>query len=81
MTTTIIGFPRLGESRELKFETEKYFRKEITAAELNSFAKGLRQKHWHEVKDSGIDQTPSNDFSFYDNTLDTAVLFNIIPKR
>lgn len=81
MTTTIIGFPRLGESRELKFETEKYFRKEITAEELQSFAKGLRKKHWTIVKDSGIDQIPSNDFSFYDNTLDTSVLFNIIPKK
>ena len=27
MSTTIIGFPRLGEFRELKFTTEKYFRK------------------------------------------------------
>ena len=34
MSTTIIGFPRLGEFRELKFTTEKYFRKEITADEL-----------------------------------------------
>ena len=25
MSTTIIGFPRLGEFRELKFTTEKYF--------------------------------------------------------
>ena len=30
MSTTIIGFPRLGEFRELKFTTEKYFRKEIS---------------------------------------------------
>ena len=34
MSTTIIGFPRLGEFRELKFTTEKYFRKEISADEL-----------------------------------------------
>ena len=34
MSTTIIGFPRLGEFRELKFTTEKYFRNEITADEL-----------------------------------------------
>ena len=31
MSTTIIGFPRLGEFRELKFTTENYFRKEISA--------------------------------------------------
>ena len=34
MSTTIIGFPRLGEFRELKFTTEKYFRHEISAEEL-----------------------------------------------
>ena len=31
MTTTIIGFPRIGEQRELKYTTEKYFRHEINA--------------------------------------------------
>ncbi|KAF1301115.1 5-methyltetrahydropteroyltriglutamate--homocysteine S-methyltransferase [Enterococcus saccharolyticus] len=81
MTTTIIGFPRLGEFRELKFETEKYFRNEIAADELQSFAKNLRKKHWQLVQEAGITEIPSNDFSFYDNTLDTAVLFNIIPKK
>ena len=41
MSTTIIGFPRLGEFRELKFTTEKYFRKEISADELLAAAKRL----------------------------------------
>ena len=81
MTTTIIGFPRLGEFRELKFETEKYFRNEISAEDLQAFAKDLRKKHWDVIKEAGINQIPSNDFSFYDNTLDTSVLFNIIPKK
>ena len=39
MSTTIIGFPRLGEFRELKFTTEKYFRNEITAEDLLDAAK------------------------------------------
>ena len=34
MKTTIVGYPRIGSLRELKFAEEKYFRKEITAAEL-----------------------------------------------
>jgi Cobalamin-independent synthase, N-terminal domain. len=42
MTTSIIGFPRIGENRELKFNTEKYWRKEITADQLQNFAKDLR---------------------------------------
>ncbi|MDT2735600.1 5-methyltetrahydropteroyltriglutamate--homocysteine S-methyltransferase [Enterococcus pseudoavium] len=81
MKTTIIGFPRIGEQRELKFATEKYFRNEWTAAELEDFAKELRKKHWQLVKASGVEEIPSNDFSFYDTTLDTACLLNIIPQE
>lgn len=80
MTTSIIGFPRIGEKRELKFQTEKYFRNEITEQELKAFAKDLRLKHWQTIKQAGIDYIPSNDFSFFDTTLDTAFLFNIVPE-
>lgn len=81
MQTSVIGFPRIGTLRELKFASEKYFRKEITAEELRETGKKLREIHWHTQKDAGIDYISSNDFSYYDITLDTAVLFNIIPNR
>lgn len=81
MQTSIIGYPRVGSLRELKFATEKYFKKEITANELYGTAKGIRRQQWQLLKASGLDFIPSNDFSFYDTTLDTAVLFNIIPDR
>ena len=81
MTTSIIGFPRIGEHRELKFATEKYFRKEISAEELQATAKELRAKHWRLAQEGGVDQIPSNDFSLYDTFLDTAVLFNIVPEQ
>lgn len=81
MKTSVIGYPRIGTLRELKFASEKYFRKEITSAELLNTAKSLREIHWNTQKKSGIDFISSNDFSFYDMTLDTAVLFNIIPNR
>ena len=81
MKTSVIGYPRIGTLRELKFASEKYFRKEITSVELLDTAKSLREIHWNTQKNSGIDFISSNDFSFYDMTLDTAVLFNIIPNR
>lgn len=81
MKTSIIGFPRVGELRELKFATEKYFRKEITADELETTGKELRKKHWQLLVDQGIDFIPSGDFSFFDTTLDTAVLLNLVPKK
>ncbi|MDE5648383.1 MAG: 5-methyltetrahydropteroyltriglutamate--homocysteine S-methyltransferase, partial [Oscillospiraceae bacterium] len=81
MRTSIIGYPRVGSLRELKFTTEKYFRNEITAEELQNTAKEIRKSGWLNQKASGLDFIPSNDFSFYDNMLDTAVLFNIVPSR
>ena len=81
MKTSVIGFPRIGTLRELKFASEKYFKKEITADELLAKGKELRKIHWNTQKKAGIDFISSNDFSFYDILLDTAVLFGIVPKR
>lgn len=81
MKTSVIGFPRIGENRELKFAEEKYFKEEIREEELEELARSLREKHWRLQQEKGISFISSNDFSFYDTILDTSVLFNIIPKR
>lgn len=81
MFTSIVGYPRVGAQRELKFATEKYFKNEITSGELQQAAKNIRKEQWETLQGSGLDFIPSNDFSFYDNVLDTAYLFNIIPAR
>ena len=65
----------------MKFATEKYFRNEITAQQLEETAEDIRKYQWNLQKESNIDYIPSNDFSFYDLVLDTAVLFNIVPKE
>lgn len=46
MKTSIIGFPRIGENRELKFATEKYFKNQITFEELEETAKEIRKDAW-----------------------------------
>lgn len=46
MQTAVVGYPRIGSLRELKFALEKYFRQEINANELADTAKELRKKHW-----------------------------------
>ena len=81
MKTSVIGFPRVGTLRELKFASEKYFRHEITAQELTETAADLRHRHWMTQVAAGIGFIPCNDFSFYDIVLDTAVLLGIVPKR
>lgn len=81
MKTAVVGYPRIGALRELKFALEKYFRYEISAEELEATAKALRKVHWLTQREAGIDYITSNDFSYYDIVLDTAFLLNIIPAR
>lgn len=80
MQSAVVGFPRVGKLRELKFASETYFRGEIDSKELSETAKKLRKEHWAYQKNSGIQYISSNDFSFYDGMLDTAVLLNVIPE-
>lgn len=81
MNTSVIGFPRVGKLRELKFATEKYFRSEITEEQLKETAKNIRKEQWLLQKENQIDYIPSGDFSYYDAMLDTAVLLNVIPQE
>lgn len=81
MNTSVIGYPRIGKDRELKFASEKFFAGEIDEAALQNVAKTIRRDDLLKQKEAGITYISSNDFSFYDNVLDTAFLFNVIPQR
>lgn len=77
----VVGFPRIGEQRELKKVLEKYWSKECSFEEVNVCAKELRKRHWNYQKNAGIGHISCNDFSLYDNMLDTAIMLNAVPKR
>ena len=81
MKTSVIGYPRIGKDRELKFASEKFFKGELDEAGLQEVAKEIRKEDLLKQKEAGITYISSNDFSFYDNVLDTAFLFNVIPQR
>ena len=81
MNTSVIGYPRIGKDRELKFASEKFFAGGIDEADLQDVAKTIRRDDLLKQKEAGITYISSNDFSFYDNVLDTAFLFNVIPQR
>ena len=59
MKTSIIGYPRIGALRELKFASEEYFRGEINADELEQSAKQIRLHNLELQKNSGLDFIPS----------------------
>jgi 5-methyltetrahydropteroyltriglutamate--homocysteine methyltransferase len=79
--TLITGFPRIGENRELKKVLESYWSHKISFEEVEAAAKALRKKHWLLQKDCCVDLISSNDFSLYDNMLDTIIMLNAIPER
>ena len=79
--TFVTGFPRIGKKRELKFAIESYFKGELSAEELEKTAASIREYGWKKQQEAGIDFIPSNDFSFYDNVLDTAFAFGVVSER
>jgi len=76
-----IGFPRIGEKRELKFALEKYWKGQIDLAELEALSAELRRRHWAYQKEAGIDSVACNDFSWYDQTLDMIATLGLEPER
>ena len=79
--TSVSGFPRIGQNRELKKIIEAYWKGAASLDEVRGTAKELRAKHWKLQAQAGVDLIPSNDFSYYDHMLDTAILLNVIPQR
>ncbi len=79
--TTTIGFPRIGEQRELKFALEAYWNGMESFSHVQTIATKLMHRHWEYQKNAGIDLISVNDFSLYDNMLDTAVMLGAIPQR
>ncbi|MCT7590166.1 5-methyltetrahydropteroyltriglutamate--homocysteine S-methyltransferase [Aliarcobacter butzleri] len=77
----VIGFPRIGEKRELKKVLEQYWSKQTDFNEVKYVASQLKKRHWNYQKDAKIDFIASNDFSYYDNILDTTILLGAIPQR
>ncbi|MFK7822672.1 MAG: 5-methyltetrahydropteroyltriglutamate--homocysteine S-methyltransferase [Oligoflexales bacterium] len=76
-----LGYPRIGEKRELKRATESFWKGEISEKELMRVGTEIRQKNWIKQKKAGIDLIPVNDFSFYDQTLDMSCLLGNVPTR
>ena len=78
---TCLGYPRIGGGRELKKALEAFWAGKTPGDALEATAKELRQLNWSSMKEAGIDQIPSNDFSLYDHMLDTSVLVGAVPGR
>ncbi|BCS89835.1 5-methyltetrahydropteroyltriglutamate--homocysteine S-methyltransferase [Pseudodesulfovibrio sediminis] len=81
MNAHVLGFPRMGANRELKWALEQFWRGEITETELVTTAAALKKQQWEIQAKAGMDLLPVGDFSLYDHILDTLVMLGAVPDR
>ncbi|WP_328827788.1 5-methyltetrahydropteroyltriglutamate--homocysteine S-methyltransferase [Streptomyces sp. NBC_00252] len=79
--STVYGYPRQGQGRELKKAIEGYWKGRVDADALRTTAAELRRTNWQHLTDAGIHEVPTGDFSYYDHVLDTSVMVGAIPAR
>ncbi|XP_031493755.1 5-methyltetrahydropteroyltriglutamate--homocysteine methyltransferase 1 [Nymphaea colorata] len=81
MASHIVGYPRMGPKRELKFALESFWDGKSSAEDLQKVAKDLRLSIWKQMAGAGIKYIPSNTFSYYDQVLDTTAMLGAVPPR
>ncbi|OZA29894.1 MAG: 5-methyltetrahydropteroyltriglutamate--homocysteine S-methyltransferase [Hydrogenophilales bacterium 17-64-11] len=77
----VLGVPRIGPNRELKFSQEAFWRGEIDAAALKAVGSGIRQANWQRQHAAGLDFVTVGDFAFYDQMLNHVALLGCAPAR
>ncbi|MFM2486389.1 5-methyltetrahydropteroyltriglutamate--homocysteine S-methyltransferase [Celerinatantimonas yamalensis] len=76
-----LGYPRIGDDRQLKRAIESYWKEQLSETQLLEVGKQIRQQNWQIQKDAGIELLPVGDFAWYDHILQLALTFNVIPER
>lgn len=78
--TSTIGFPRIGERREMKKALEAYWSGKLPAEELVSVFHATEKAAWTVQKSAGIDLV-GLDSTYYDQILDLTYALGLVPER
>ncbi|KAI3991303.1 hypothetical protein MKX01_034622 [Papaver californicum] len=81
MASHIVGYPRMGPKRELKFALESFWDGKSSTEDLQKVATDLRCSIWKQMADAGTKYIPSNTFAYYDQVLDTTAMVGAVPAR
>ncbi len=76
-----LGFPRIGNKRQLKFAVEAYWQGKITQQQLLEEGQQVRASNWQTQQQAGLDYIPVGDFAWYDHVLNHSLMFGAIPER
>ncbi|XP_068652443.1 5-methyltetrahydropteroyltriglutamate--homocysteine methyltransferase 1 [Aristolochia californica] len=81
MASHVVGYPRMGPKRELKFALESFWDGKSSSEDLKKVSADLRSSIWKQMAGTGIKYIPSNTFSYYDQVLDTTAMLGAVPPR
>jgi 5-methyltetrahydropteroyltriglutamate--homocysteine methyltransferase len=76
-----LGYPRIGDKRQLKFALESYWSGKSALNDLESTAREIRYQNFQTQLNAGVELLPVNDFAYYDQMLNMSTLLGVIPPR
>ncbi|HKY38800.1 MAG TPA: 5-methyltetrahydropteroyltriglutamate--homocysteine S-methyltransferase [Polyangiaceae bacterium] len=77
----VLGYPRMGSRRELKWALERYWSGQADEADLKRQAAQIRRQGWEAQQRSGAAWVAVGDFALYDHVLSLALELGIVPER
>jgi len=80
-TAHILGFPRMGADRELKFLLERFWKGELSEEELIAAGRELRAVNWRNQRKARLEMVTAGDFAWYDHVLQTLANVGGLPER
>ncbi|GLY30424.1 5-methyltetrahydropteroyltriglutamate--homocysteine S-methyltransferase [Kineosporia sp. NBRC 101731] len=81
LPATVLGHPRIGRNRAMKKAIEAYWRGELSGYNLERTVVAQRREVFETLQAAGLTDVPCNDFSLYDQVLDTICLVGAVPER
>jgi len=81
VTTSTLGFPRMGPNRELKFALEKYWKGTTTEKDLLQAAHAVEDMAWAVQTDAGMNRVTVGDHYLYDGVLAWTEMLGVAPIR
>lgn len=77
----VLGLPRIGAQRELKFAQEAFWRGDMDIMALQATGRSVRAANRAAQRAAGLDWITVGDFHWYDQVLSTLALVGGLPAR
>lgn len=81
VTSTVVGYPYIGEARQWKRTLEAFWKQQVTEEQLEAELKEQRIARLKHLQHLGLQYIPVGDFTKYDRMLDISFMFGLVPAR